>query len=206
MEQGLPGNLNTTVTYTLTNNNCLDVIYKANTDKKTIVNLTNHSYFNLSGNLKKNILDHMVQIKADTMLPVNEFFIPNGEFEKVEKTPFDFRTFKTLGKDIENDNEQLKLGKGYDHCWVSINQNNGAQLIASAHHKESGRVLEVFTNEPGIQLYTGNHLQGLFNKRTGFCLETQHFPDSPNQHHFPSVVLQPNETYNSRTTFKFSVI
>ena len=205
MEQGFPGNLNTTVTYTLNNNNCLDIIYEATTDKKTVVNLTNHSYFNLSGNFKNDILDHMVQIHSDAILPVDEFCIPKGEFEKVEHTPFDFRIFKALGKEIDNDNDQLKLGKGYDHCWVLNNQNDDVQLIASAQHTESGRVLEVFTSEPGVQLYTGNHLEGYFEKRTGFCLETQHFPDSPNQHHFPSVVLQPNETYHSKTTFKFSV-
>tara|TARA_R110002095_G_scaffold215319_1_gene209125 strand:- start:2593 stop:3015 length:423 start_codon:yes stop_codon:yes gene_type:complete len=140
------------------------------------------------------------------MLPVNEFLIPKGTFEKVANTPFDFRTFKAIGKAIESDNEQLKLGTGYDHCWVLNNQNNGVRSIASAHHKERGRFLEVFSDEPGVQLYTGNHLDGVFGKRTGFCLETQHFPDAPNQNDFPSVELKPDEEYTSRTSFKFRLL
>ena len=205
MEEGFPGNLNTIVSYTLKSDNTLEIDYKASTDKKTIVNLTNHSYFNLSGNCKNNILDHKLQIHADTFLRVNEFSIPTGETLKVEKTPFDFRAFKTIGDDIESDNEQLKLGNGYDHCWVLKNQNKGVRLIATAYHEESGRVLEVFSDEPGVQLYTGNFLDGIHAKRTGFCLETQHYPDSPNQPSFPSVVLNPGEIYSSKTSFKFSV-
>ena len=176
MEGGFPGNLNITVRYTLTSNNVLD------------------------------ILDHSLQIQANEMLPVNEFLIPKGTFEKVANTPFDFRTFKAIGKAIESDNEQLKLGTGYDHCWVLNNQNNGVRSIASAHHKERGRFLEVFSDEPGVQLYTGNHLDGVFGKRTGFCLETQHFPDAPNQNDFPSVELKPDEEYTSRTSFKFRLL
>jgi aldose 1-epimerase len=205
MEEGFPGNLETTVTYTLNSDNKLDIVYEATTDIKTIVNLTNHSYFNLSGSIDKNILDHQLQIDADSLVPVDEFMIPTGEIARVENTPFDFRMFKAIGDDIDADNEQLKLGSGYDHCWVLNNQNEGFRLIASVYHESSGRELEVFSDEPGVQLYTGNHLEGLHGKRTGFCLETQHYPDSPNQLNFPSVVLKPNEKYSSKTSYKFSV-
>ena len=205
MEEGFPGNLETTVTYTLNSDNKLDIVYEATTDKKTIVNLTNHSYFNLSGSIDKNILDHQLQIDADSLVPVDEFMIPTGEIAMVENTPFDFRMFKAIGDDIDADNEQLKLGSGYDHCWVLNNQNEGFRLIATVYHESSGRKLEVFSDEPGVQLYTGNHLEGLHRKRTGFCLETQHYPDSPNQLNFPSVVLKPNEKYSSQTSYKFSV-
>ena len=205
MEEGFPGNLETTVRYTLNSGNKLDIVYEATTDKKTIVNLTNHSYFNLSGSIDKNILDHQLQIDADSLLPVDEFMIPTGDIEIVENTPFDFRMFKAIGDDIDADNEQLKLGSGYDHCWVLNNQKEGFRLIATVYHESSGRELEVFSDEPGVQLYTGNHLEGLHGKRTGFCLETQHYPDSPNQLNFPSVVLKPNEKYSSQTSYKFSV-
>lgn len=205
MEEGFPGNLTTKVTYTLYSNNELVIDYQATTDQETIVNLTNHSYFNLSGNFTTNILDHELQIEADAFLPVDQFMIPTGEIRYVEGTPFDFRSLKKIGQDIEVENAQLKIGAGYDHNWVLNNQNQGLRLIAMARDKESGRILEVYSDEPGVQLYTGNFLDGDFNKRTGFCLETQHYPDSPNQLSFPSVVLLPNEQYNSRTSFKFSV-
>jgi len=205
MEEGFPGNLETTVRYTLNSDNKLDIVYEATTDKKTIVNLTNHSYFNLSGNIKNDILDHQLQIDADSLVPVDEFMIPTGDIAMIENTPFDFRMFKAIGDDIDADNEQLKLGSGYDHCWVLNNQNEGFRLIATVYHESSGRELEVFSDEPGVQLYTGNHLEGLHKKRTGFCLETQHYPDSPNQVNFPSVVLNPNEKYSSKTSYKFSV-
>ncbi len=205
MEEGFPGNLETTVTYTLNSDNKLDIVYEATTDKKTIVNLTNHSYFNLSGSIDKNILDHQLQIDADSLVPVDEFMIPTGDLAMVENTPFDFRMFKAIGDDIDANNEQLKLGSGYDHCWVLNNQNEGFRLIATVYHETSGRELEVFSDEPGVQLYTGNHLEGLHEKRTGFCLETQHYPDSPNQLNFPSVVLNPNAKYTSKTSYKFSV-
>jgi len=206
MEEGFPGNLNTTVIYTLTSDNSLDIYYEASTDKKTIVNLTNHAYFNLSGNFENNILDHQLQIDANEMLPITDALIPTGKILRVANTPFDFRTFKTIGDDIECDNEQLKLGSGYDHCWVLNSQNKGNKLIAKAYYEESGRVLEVYSDQPGVQLYTGNHLSGSHGCRTGFCLETQHYPDSPNQPKFSSVVLKFNEIYKSNTSYKFSVI
>lgn len=213
MEEGYPGNLQTKVTYTLNNDNTLEVVYEATTDKKTIVNLTQHSYFNLSGDFSKTILDHEITINADKLVPVDATLIPTGELTDVSNTPFDFRQAKAIGKDIEAKDEQLKRGQGYDHCWVLNNQNEGMRFAASAYHPESGRLMEVSTDEPGIQLYTGNFLDGTlpskqggtYGHRTGFCLETQHYPDSPNQKDFPSVVLNPGENYKTTTTFKFSV-
>lgn len=213
MEEGYPGNLETVVIYTLTEDNTLEVVYEATTDKKTIVNLTQHSYFNLSGDLSKTILDHEITINADKFIPVDATLIPTGELKDVTNTPFDFRVAKTVGQDIEVENEQLKRGLGYDHCWVLNNQNEGVRLTATAYDKESGRFMEVFSDEPGIQFYTGNFLDGTlpskqggtYGYRTGFCLETQHYPDSPNQKDFPSVVLNPGEKYETVTTFKFSV-
>lgn len=212
LEEGYPGNLNTTVTYTLTNENSLAVNYEATTDKKTVVNLTQHSYFNLSGDFSKTILDQVISINADKFIPVNTTLIPTGELRDVAHTPFDFRKQKPIGKDIGKDDEQLKKGLGFDHCWVLNHQNEGIRLAATAYHPLNGLYLEVFTDEPGIQLYTGNFLDGTlpakgggnYGYRSGFCLETQHFPDSPNQPNFPSVVLNPGEKYNSKTIFKFS--
>lgn len=213
MEEGYPGNLNTEVTYTLTNDNTLEVAYQATTDKKTIVNLTQHSYFNLSGDFSKTILDHIVTINADKFIPVDETLIPTGELKDVANTPFDFREPKTIGQEINAENEQLKRGLGYDHCWVLNNQNEGMRFTSSAYEPNSGRLLEIFSNEPGIQLYTGNFLdgtlpnkqEGTYAHRTGFCLETQHYPDSPNQKDFPSTILNPGETYKTKTSFKFSI-
>ncbi len=214
MEEGYPGNLETTVVYTLTDDNALEVDYNATTDKKTVINLTQHAYFNLSGDFSETILDHEIEINADEFLPVNETLIPTGELKDVAGTPFDFREAKTVEQHIEDKNEQLESGKGYDHCWVLNEQDSGMRFAASAYHEESGRMLEVHTDEPGIQLYSGNFLDGTlpqadgegnYGHRTGFCLETQHYPDSPNQEGFPSVVLKPGETYSSKTSFKFSV-
>jgi aldose 1-epimerase len=215
MEQGYPGRLETVVVYTLNEDNSLDVSYEATTDKKTIVNLTQHAYFNLSANFDEKILDHVIEINADEFLPVNETLIPTGEMRDVAGTPFDFREPKPIGLDIDRDteNEQLRRGQGYDHNWVLNDQNSGMRFAASAHHPETGRMMEVHTNEPGIQLYTGNFLDGTlpqpeggtYGHRTGFCLETQHYPDSPNQENFPSTVLEPGEKYTSKTSFKFSV-
>lgn len=212
MEEGFPGKLNVTVTYTLTSDNALEVTYEATTDKKTVVNLTQHAYFNLSGDFSENILDHVLTLNADQYVPVNDALIPTGELRNVEGTPFDFTSPKEIGKDINADNEQIEKGGGYDHCWVLNEQNAGMRTIATAYHPESGRIMEVATTEPGVQFYTGNFLDGTlpipsggnYGKRSGFCLETQHYPDSPNQSEFPSVELDQGEKYLTKTTFTFS--
>lgn len=211
-EEGYPGNLKVTVTYTLTKDNAVEVTYEATTDKTTVVNLTQHAYFNLTGDFSKDILNHDVVINADAFLPVDETLIPTGEIKKVEGTPFNFNSSKKIGKDINADNEQLKRGKGYDHCWVLNGEKGNMRFVASAYDETSGRFMEIFTEEPAIQFYTGNFLDGTlpmvnggtYAHRTGFCLETQHYPDSPNQANFPSTVLNPGETYKTKTTFKFS--
>lgn len=212
MEEGFPGNLSTTVTYTLNKDNSLDVLYEAVTDKATVVNLTQHAYFNLSGDFSTTILDHVVEIDADTYLPVDGGLIPTGELRPVAGTPFDFREAKLVGKEIDADNEQIGLGGGYDHCWVLNGQGAGYRSVANAYHPATGRNLEVLTDEPGIQFYTGNFLDGTlpapnggtYAKRSGLCMETQHYPDSPNQPGFPTVTLEPGATYSTRTTFRFS--
>jgi aldose 1-epimerase len=213
MEEGYPGNLVTTVTYTLNDSDELGVKYEASTDKTTIVNLTQHSYFNLSADFNQTVLDHELTINADAFIPVDENLIPLGNLSEVSQTPFDFRASKRIGKDINEENIQLTNGLGYDHCWALNEQDKGMRFAASAYEPVSGRLLEVFTDEPGIQFYSGNFLDGslpsksggVYAQRTGFCLETQHYPDSPNQEEFPSVVLHPNEKYESQTTFKLSV-
>ena len=213
MEEGYPGNLQVFVTYTLNSDNELEVLYEATTDKKTIVNLTQHTYFNLSGDFSKTILDHEVTLNSDKLVPVDATLIPTGKLEDVANTPFDFRKPKLIGKDIAAENEQIKRGGGYDHCWVLNNPEKGKTVVAKAYHEASGRVLEVTTDEPGIQLYSGNFLDGTlpmrnggtYAHRTGFCFETQHYPDSPNQKDSPTTVLNPGEKYNTKTTFKFSV-
>lgn len=213
MEEGYPGNLDVLVTYTLTNDNALKVLYEATSDKTTIVNLTQHSYFNLSGDFSKTILDHEMMLNADHYLPVDNELIPLGELAPVKDTPFDFTTPKAIGTDIKKDHEQLKRGMGYDHCWVLNGQDAGLRSIARVYHPESGRVMEVFSTEPGVQFYTANFLDGTLPKkdggfyaqRSGFCLETQHYPNSPNNPDFPSVVLNPGEKYSSETSFWFSV-
>ena len=211
-EEGYPGNLRIKVTYTLTNEDELKVKYEAETDKKTIVNLTQHSYFNLSAGLRKDILGHEITIAADYFLPVDMTLIPTGEIREVVQTPFDFREFKVVGDDIDLDDTQITYGNGYDHCWVLNNQDEGVRFVASAYDPLSGRLLEVFSDQPGIQFYSGNFLDGTLQSkeggnyefRSGFCLETQHYPNSPNQENFPSVILNPGEKYNSETIFKFS--
>ncbi|MEC8090905.1 MAG: aldose epimerase family protein [Bacteroidota bacterium] len=214
MEEGYPGNLETKVTYTLNNEDELSLSYEATTDKPTIVNLTQHSYFNLTADFNQDILDHEIVINADSFLPVDNALIPTGEFRDVNKTPFDFRKPKAIGQQISDKNTQLENGMGYDHCWVLNEQDKGLRFVASAYEPTSGRMLEVFSDEPGIQLYSGNFLDGTlpnksngtYQHRTGFCFETQHYPDSPNQKNFPSVRLNPGEKYNSKTVFRLSSV
>src|SRR5690606_29466470 len=210
MEEGYPGNLDVEVIYTLTNDNAIKFDYKATTDKKTIINLTQHTYFNLNGG-KADVLEHEVSLNADHFLPVDEILIPTGELMPVENTPFDFRTPVKIGERINDDHEQLRRGRGYDHCWV-IN-GEGLKPTAEVYDSASGIEMMVYTTEPGVQLYTGNFLDGtltgkngvVYQQRSGFCLETQHFPDSPNKDQFPSVVLAPGETYTSHTIYRFTV-
>ncbi|MCC6144696.1 MAG: galactose mutarotase, partial [Candidatus Hydrogenedentes bacterium] len=199
-DEGYPGTLTTAVNYRLTNDNALEIHYLATTDAPTVLNLTNHSYFNLDGAGSGDILDQVVMINADRFTPVDATLIPTGELRPVEGTPFDFRTAKPLGQDIAAADEQITLGGGYDHNFVLNQQTSGAiTLAARVLGPESGRVMEVYTTEPGLQFYSGNFLDGtntgkggvVYEHRYGFCMETQHFPDSPNQPAFPSVVLRP---------------
>lgn len=214
MEEGYPGNLKVKIAYVLTHQNELIVSYTATTDKKTVLNLTQHSYFNLTGDFSTPILDHQVVLNADYYTPVDDTLIPTGEIAPVSGTPFDFTKSKAIGLEINNDNEQLLRGKGYDHNWVLNDQNSGVRWAAKVVEPNSGRVMEVFTDEPGVQFYTGNFLDGtlpskqggVYAHRTGFCLETQHYPNSPNQPNFPTTELLPGETYQTHTTFKFSVV
>tara|TARA_B100001079_G_scaffold250371_1_gene241863 strand:- start:141 stop:1187 length:1047 start_codon:yes stop_codon:yes gene_type:complete len=213
MEEGYPGNLNIYVTYTLTDDNELRVKYEAETDKTTVLNLTQHTYFNLSGESFGDILDHKLEIDADSFLPVNEKIIPTGEIKNVEGTPFDFRKGKKIGKDLYKQDDQLLLGNGYDHCWVLNDYNKDLRKISEVNSDDSKIKMEVFTDLPGVQLYIGNFLDGSINskqgmsyiKRSGFCLETQFFPNSPNTESFPSTVLEPGDKFSSTTTFKFSL-
>ncbi|MDB4163935.1 galactose mutarotase [Flavobacteriaceae bacterium] len=212
-EEGYPGKLSITVDYVLTDDNTLQVKYQAQTDKTTVINLTQHSYFNLSGDFSKQILDHELLLHADQYLPLDNTQIPEGNYQSVVDTPFDFSIPKTIGRDIEAKNKQLEVGKGYDHCWIINNPNNEIVKAAEVYHHESGRTMVVYSDQPGIQLYTGNFLDntlpsktgGNYGPRSGFCLETQHFPNAPNEPNFPTTILKPGETFTSETWFQFSV-
>ncbi|PHQ61156.1 MAG: galactose-1-epimerase [Maribacter sp.] len=216
MEEGYPGNLDVTVTYHLTDENELKINYTATTDKKTPVNFTHHSFFNLKGAGKGQATDHILQINADSYTPVDKGLIPIGKIMPVANTPFDFREPKVIGQDLSSDHEQIKLTNGYDHNFVlnsKVTNEEGLIYAAKILEPKSGRLMEVFTNQPGVQLYGGNFLDGTlkgkkdksYEFRGSFCLETQHFPNSPNQKNFPSTILAPGETYSSICIYKFSV-
>jgi len=206
-EEGYPGNLKIKVIYTLTADNSLKIDYTATTDKATPVNLTNHCYFNLSAGKDSTILNHQLELNADKYTPVNDALIPTGKIEPVKGGPMDFTTAKTIGKDIAS------VKGGYDHNWVLNKNGNALEKVATLSDPGSGRVMEVFTTEPGIQFYSGNFLDGTLTttkngqkyvKHAALCLETQHFPDSPNQPSFPNTILKPGETYKQTTIYKFS--
>ncbi|MFA4046309.1 galactose mutarotase [Prevotella sp. PCHR] len=214
-EEGFSGELKVTVAYTFNDNNELVIEYMATTNKKTIVNLTSHGFFSLTGTADPTpTIDSLIcEINADFYLPIDETCIPTGEIRMVKDTPFDFRTPKTVGRDINADNEQIRNGNGYDHCYV-LNKNEEGELSFAARitEPESGRTMEVYTTEPGMQLYTDNWADGYkgqhgatFPKRSGICFEAQHFPDSPNRPYFPTVVLRPGEQYKQTTIYRFGV-
>lgn len=212
-EAGFPGNLKVKVVYRLTDDNAIDIQYEATTDKPTVVNLTNHSYFNLSGVAGSTITDHRIQINADSYVPVDSTLIPLGKIEPVEGTPMDLRQLVTVGDHIDDDFAQLRYGGGYDHNWVLNTKGDINTPAAKVISDKSGIVMEVFTDEPGLQFYAGNSMSEagdkgklgvVYPRRGALCLETQHYPDSPNQPSFPSVVLKPGETYRSHCIYKFS--
>jgi len=209
-EEGYPGNMDATVKYTVEPNNELRIDYTAKTDKATVVNLTNHSYFNLAGQGNGDILGNELTIEADQFTPTDKGLIPTGELRKVDGTPFDFRKPHAIGERIHSDDEQLKAAGGYDQNWVLTRKGSGLSLAARVYDPKSGRTMEVLTTQPGVQFYTGNFLNGApgkggvaYNKNAALCLETQHFPDSPNKPKFPSTVLKPGQTYHEITVFRF---
>ncbi|MFC1481653.1 aldose epimerase family protein [Candidatus Neomarinimicrobiota bacterium] len=213
-EEGYPGNLKAEITYTLTNDNELKIDYRATTDKKTVINLTHHSYFNLAGAGNGDILGHKMTIKADHFIPIDKGLIPTGELQPVDGTPLDFRVATAIGERIDQGTEQLEFGGGYDHCWVLVKSSEKAfERGVEVHEPVSGRVMELLTTEPSVQFYSGNFLDGsnigkggkAYNYRTAIALEAQHYPDSPNQPQFPSVVLEPGQEYSKSTVYRFSV-
>lgn len=213
-EQGFPGEVTITVIYSLTEENALEIAYHATTNKKTVINVTNHSYFNLSGDASLSITDHLLYINADRYTPSDDTFLPTGEICPVQETPMDFTQPRTIGAGIDRTNcEQIRNGHGYDHNWVLNTGEDIRTLAASLCSPESGIILEVYTTEPGMQVYTGNFLDGsirgkygiAYHRRAAVCLETQHYPDSPNRPEWPSTWLVPGKEFKSRTIFKFSV-
>lgn len=208
-EEYYPGNLDVEVTYTLTDNRELRIDYRAATDKTTIINLTNHSYFNLAG--AGTILNHEINLNADAFTPIGPDLIPTGEIRDVDETPMDFRSRTAIGAQIDNAYEQLSFAQGYDHNFVLNDFTGLLRQAAAVSEPVGGRILEVFTTQPGIQFYSGNFFDGtitgkggvVYEKRSGFCLETQHFPDSPNHPHFPTTVLKPGDVFRQTTIFRF---
>ena len=213
-DNNFPGNIIANVTYTLTDDNAIDIRYDAITDKKTIINMTNHSYFNLNGDPSVNSMNQILYLSADSITPVDDTFMTNGSMVAVADSPFDFNTPKAIETDVNNfDCEQIKFGKGFDHNWVLKTKGDINQVAAKLSSPITGISLEVYTNEPGIQVYTGNFLDGtvkgkkgiVYPQRASVCLETQHYPDSPNKPHWPSVILEVGKIYQSRCIFKFGI-
>jgi aldose 1-epimerase len=211
-DQGYPGNVVLSIKYSLSEENELKIEFEGKTDKTTILNPTNHSYFNLAGQVDKSVLNHEVQIFADSYTPVSEDMIPTGEVAQVKGTPMDFSSLKRVGQNINEDFDQLNFARGYDHNFVLKNSDGKVRKVAEVYNPENGRLLEVLTDQPGVQFYTGNWLKGIkgknaikYRKHAGLCLETQGFPDAPNNENFPSTVLHPDEVYKQTTIYKFSI-